>query len=129
MREQEFIDLLPDLTYLDRVELSFMNEFGGNHVVAWLAGKSKEDCLRGACSILDAVRGQKTFVRIPPEADSQCDIKTQEWAHLGYVRFSFWDEAGEWLTSPLMIERTVTGLSPREIDPVPFIPDWAPAGS
>lgn len=133
MNAEEFKALLPEPDGWDSIDLIFspddLSADELRHVVAWVTGPSKAGCLKGARTVLDVVRGKWAFVRVPPEADSQYDIDFQAWRHRGYVRFSFKDEPGDWLTrETLPMEDGASrffGLRARTTPPaVPFVPDW-----
>lgn len=74
---------------------SEMQEF--MHATAKIAGETEEYALNGAQIVLDLfAKGRNTFVRVPPEANSDTNFDTKETAYLGYARFSFRLEAGSW---------------------------------
>jgi hypothetical protein len=70
---------------------------GFMHCTGMVTGKTQEHALEGARIVLDLfAKGRNTFIRTPPEANSETDFDTKETHHLGYVRFSVRLEAGSW---------------------------------
>ena len=68
------------------------------HCTAMVDGETKESALVGAKVILDLfAKNRTTFVRTPPEADSDTNFDTKLTIHRGYTRFSFRLEAGVWV--------------------------------
>jgi hypothetical protein len=67
------------------------------HLVARVEGKTEEDALAGAQSVLDLfAKGRDAWIRTRPEAVSDLNFDTQEVRHRGFVRFSFKLKAGDW---------------------------------
>ena len=75
------------------------------HVTVRTNGESDVDALMGAQFILNAfAEGRTAYVRVPPEVHSDTDFDTKETRHIGYARFSFKFEAGQWQT---IVEPTI----------------------
>jgi hypothetical protein len=67
------------------------------HLMVIVEGKTKEDALAGAQSVLNVFAiGRTAYIRAEPEAVSERDFDTQEVRHRGFVRFSFKLKAGDW---------------------------------
>lgn len=69
---------------------------GTVYVVVGLEAPTKDAALDAVTKILDVVKGRRAFVRVTPEGESQCDFMTNKWSHRGFVRFSYFNEPGEW---------------------------------
>lgn len=73
------------------------DESGFINCVAFVDGKSKETALQGAVKVRELfAAGREAYLRVDAGAASETSFDTKKTKHIGFVRFSFRCESGEW---------------------------------
>ena len=67
------------------------------HVEVRTRAVSKEAALAAAVAVRDMfAKGRVAFIRVEPESESYVDFDTRPPVHIGYARFSYLPEPGDW---------------------------------
>jgi hypothetical protein len=87
-------------------------ETGGYHVIGSIEADSEAEALKGAEWVINSMAsGKLTLIRSRPEADTYKNFDSKKVTYRGYVRFTVFDQPGEWQMSEYAVVPLPIGFS------------------